>query len=159
MNRFVTMFAIVVIVIGVYSGVRYIGSIIHYNCVYVAEDCAPPIKGVGELGWYLTGGSLIPLWNKDATTVIKVNWSIEKANPQITSEDDYRINEQQISADVTTLDGATKRYDHGTAYGCTGETMEVIEDGKLMLGKVECYYALTGVRFAAFSQNSAFRIE
>jgi hypothetical protein len=159
MENIVRILVIAVIVTGSYLGVRYVGSIIHYNCVYVAEDCVPPINGVGQLGWYLTGGSLIPLWNEDATTVTKVNWTIEKANPDVTSEDDYRFYEQKIAADVTTLDGTTKRIELGTAMGCTGETMEVIEDGKIMLGKVDCYYALTGTKFAAFVQKGRFHIE
>ncbi|MDP3646291.1 MAG: hypothetical protein Q8R25_04350, partial [bacterium] len=135
------------------------GSIIHYNAVQPAEDAPPPIRLVGDLGFFLTGGSLIPLWNHDATTVMKVTWSIEKANPQITSEDDYRIYEQKIATDVTTLDGLTKRYDLSTAYGCAGKEMNEIEDHKIMFGKVDCYYALTGTTFAAFFQKGGFRIE
>ncbi len=159
MNRYLKIFSLVFIAIGLFLGVRYVGSVIHYNAVQPAEDTPPPIRLVGDLGFFLTGGSLLPLWNHDATTVMKVTWSIEKANPQITSEDDYRINEQKIAADVTTLDGKTKRYDLGTAYGCTGKEMNEIEDHKIMFGKVDCYYALTGVRFAAFIQKGAFHIE
>jgi len=151
--------ALIIIVIGLFLGVRYVGSVIHYNAVQPAEDTPPPIRLVGDLGFFLTGGSLLPLWNHDATTVMNVSWSIEKANPQITNEDDYRINEQKIAADVTTLDGKTKRYDLGRAYGCTGKEMNEIEDHKIMFGKVECYYALSGVRFAAFLQKGGFRIE
>jgi hypothetical protein len=54
--------ALIVIVIGLYLGVRYIGSVIHYACADPNEDCAPPIHAVGQLGFYLTGGTLIPLW-------------------------------------------------------------------------------------------------
>ena len=150
---------IVIILAALFFGVRYVGSIIHYNAVQVAEDTPPPIRIVGDLGFFLTGGNLVPLWNHDATTVMKVTWSIEKANPAITSEDDYRINEQKIVASVTTLDGLTKRYDLGAAYGCTGKEMNEIEDHKISLGKVECYYALTGTTFAAFLQNGGFHIE
>ncbi len=151
--------ALIVIVIGLFLGVRYVGSVIHYNAIQPAEDAPPPIRLVGDLGFFLTGGSLLPLWNHDATTVMKVTWSIEKANPEITSEDDYRINEQKIAADVTTLDSETKRIELGTAYGCTEKVMNEIEDGKIMLGKVDCYFALTGVRFAAFIQKGGFHIE
>ena len=158
---------IAIIIVGLFLGVRYIGSIIHYNAIQPAEDTPPPIRIVGDLGFFLTGGSLNPLWNHDATTVMKVTWSIEKANPTITSEDDYpsspsgqaRINEQKITAHVTTLDDMTRKYDLGTAYGCTGKEMNEIEDHKLMLGKVDCYYALTGTAFAAYLQNGHFRIE
>src|SRR3989344_8958100 len=159
MNQYLKIFGVVVIVIACYLGVRYVGSIIHYNAVQPAEDAPPPIRLVGDLGFFLTGGSLIPLWNHDATTVIKVTWSIEKANPEITNEDDYRMNEQKIAAEVTTLDGLTKRYDLGTAMGCTGKEMNKIEDHKIMFGKVDCYYALTGTKFAAFIQKGGFRIE
>ena len=159
MIQYLKIFGIVVIALGLYLGVRYVGSIIHYNAVQPAEDTPPPIRLVGDLGFFLTGGSLIPPWNHDATTVMKVPWSIEKANPAITSEDDYRINEQKIAADVTTLDGLTRRYDLGTAYGCSGKEMNEIEDHKLMFGKVDCYYALTGTTFAAFLQNGRFHIE
>ena len=57
---------IIVLAIAVYTGVRYVGSAIHYGCADPAEDCPPPIYGAGQLGWYLTGGSLVPLWNRDA---------------------------------------------------------------------------------------------
>ena len=148
-----------IILAALFLGVRYVGSIIHYNAVQPAEDAPPPIRLVGDLGFFITGGSLLPLWNHDATTVMKVTWSIEKANPSITSEDDYHFYEQKIMADVTTLDGLTKKYDLGTAMGCSGKEMNEIEDHKIMLGKVDCYYALTGTTFAAFLQSGGFRIE
>jgi hypothetical protein len=162
--------ALIIIVIGLFLGVRYIGSVIHYNAIQPAEDAPPPIRAVGDLFFFITGGSLNPLWNHDATTVMKVTWSIEKANPEITSEDDpsrsgaraeagYRINEQKIAADVTTLDGKTKRHELGTAYGCISKEMNEIEDGKIMFGKVDCYYALTGTKFAAFLQKGGFHME
>ena len=150
MNRFLKILFVLIIALGLYLGVRYVGSLIHYNSVQPEEDTPPPIRIVGDIGFFLTGGSLVPLWNHDATTVMKVAWSIEKANPTITSEDDYHINEQKIAADVTTLDGSTKRYDLGAAYGCTGEEMNEIKDHKIMFGKVDCYYALTSTTFAAF---------
>ena len=159
MSQIFKIILILVIVSGFYTGVRYIGSVIHFNAVQPAEDTPPPIRLVGDLGWYITGGSLIPLWNHNATTVMKVDWVIEKANPEITSEDDYRFYEQKIAADVTTLDGSTKQYDLGTAMGCTGTTMNLIEGRKIMFGKVDCYYALTGTKFAAFIQKGDFRIE
>ncbi len=170
MSNFLKIAGIIVIVAGLFLGIRYVGSVIHYNAVQPAEDAPPPIRLVGDLGFFLTGGSLLPLWNHDATTVMYVTWEIEKANPEITSEDDpsrsgaraeadYRINEQKIAANVTTLDGKTKRYDLGTAYGCTGKEMNQIEDGKIMFGKVDCYFALTGTQFAAFIQKGGFRIE
>jgi len=159
MDHYLKIFGIVVIVTACYLGIRYIGSIIHYNAVQPAEDAPPPIRLVGDLGFFLTGGSLIPLWNYDATTVMKVTWSIERADPSITSEDDYYFYEQKIAADVTTLDGNTKWYDLGTAMGCAGKEINEIEDHKIMFGKVDCYYALTGTKFAAFIQKGGFHIE
>jgi hypothetical protein len=54
----------VVLAIAIYTGVRYAGSAIHYGCADPAEDCPPPIYLAGELGWYLTGGPLVPLWDR-----------------------------------------------------------------------------------------------
>ena len=158
MTRYLQIIGIIIIIAGAFLGVRYVGSVIHYSAVQPAEDAPPPIRLVGDLGFFLTGGSLLPLWNHDATTVMKVAWSIEKANPQITSEDD-RINEQKIAADVTTLDGMTKRYDLGTAYGCTGKEMNEIEDHKIMFGKMDCSFVESGTKFVAFIQKGGFRIE
>ena len=166
MNHYLKIFGIVVIVIALFLGVRFIGATIHYGChrepltnVDGGDDCAPPIWAVGQLGFYVTGGSFNPLLNRDTITVRKVSWSIEKANPEITSEDNYRIYEQKIAADVTTYDGKTKRYDLGTAYGCTGTTTSELENNTIVIGRVDCYYALTGTKFAAFNQNKGFRIE
>ena len=165
---YLKIFAVVVIIIAIYSGVRFIGTTIHYGCtrepVYRGEiaedDCPPPFYLVGQLGFYLTGGSLVPLWNRDAVTVDTVSWNIEKANPAITSEDDFRFYEQKVAADVTFFDGSTKRYDLGTAYGCTGNTRtEIVPERKLIRGSVDCYYALTGTTFVAFLQNDRFHIE
>lgn len=142
---------VALVILVAYVGVRYIGSTIHYNAVQPAEDTPPPIRLVGDLGFYLTGGSLIPLWNYDTTTVMKVEWDIETTNPD--------TNEQHIVADVTTLDGKTKRYDLGTAHGCTGTTMNEIQEHKIMFGTIDCYYALSGTQFAAFIQKGHFRIE
>src|SRR3989344_5583466 len=151
MNRIRKIFFVLIIAVGLYSGIRYVGSVIHYNCAFVAEDCPPPFNAVGQIGWYLTGGSLIPLWNHDTTAVRKVSWNIENVNPD--------TNEQRIAADVTFMDGTTREYDLGTAHGCTGKTKEAIEDRKLMFGKVDCYYALSGTTCSAFNQKGVFRIE
>ena len=159
MSQYLKVIAVIVIVVGCYLGIRYVGSVIHYNAVQPAEDAPPPIRLVGDLGFYLTGGSLLPLWNHDATTVMKVTWNIEKANPALTSADDFHFYEQKIAADVTTVDGKTKRYDLGTAMVCTSKEMNEIEGHKIMFGKVDCYYALTGTQFAAFIQKGGFRIE
>lgn len=158
--------ALIIIVIGIFLGVRYVSTVIRYGCAHVplenvegGDDCPPPFVLAGKLGWFLTGGPLMPLWSRDATTVDRISWDITKANPTITSEDDYRINEQKIAANITFFDGAVKRYDLGTAYGCKGDTKNELVDGKFVRGTVDCYYALTGVKFAAFSQNARFHIE
>ena|SRR3989344_1697470 len=159
--------ALIIIVIGLFLGVRYIGSAIRYGCanpvplvnVDGGDDCPPPFYLAGQLGWFATGGSLMPLWNRDAIAVDKISWSIEKADAAITSEDDYHFYEQKIAADVTFKDGTTKRYDLGTAYGCTGDTKNEISDHKRFFGRVDCYFALTGTKFAAFNQKNGFRIE
>ncbi len=168
MNSTVKSIALIIVVIGLLLGVRYVASVIRYGCADVplenvegGDDCAPPFVGVGMLGWFITGGSFNPLFNRDATAVEKIEWKIEKANPSITNEDDSRFYEQKIAAEVTFKDGKTKSYELGTAYGCTGATKNEIgfEERKRFFGKVECYFAATGVSLAAFNQNNGFRIE
>lgn len=158
MEKILKNSALIIIVIGIFLGVRYVSTAIRYGCADVplenvegGDDCPPPFMGAGMLGWYVTGASLNPLWNRDATTVEKISWHIEKSDP--TTE------EQKIAADVTFKDGSTKRYDLGTAHGCTGETKNEIGDHKRYFGKVDCYFALTGTKFAAFNQERGFRIE
>ena len=158
--------ALVIIVIGIFLGVRYVGSLIHYGChaerivnIDDGDDCAPPFVGVGELAFYLTGGSFNPLLNRDAITVRKVSWHIEKVDSSITSQDDPHFYEQKIAADVTTYDAKTKRYDLGTAYGCTGITTSELEDRTIVIGRVKCNFAEASVTFAAFKGNGGFHIE
>lgn len=97
--------------------------------------------------------------NTASSSVQKINWNIEKANPKITADSDYKKTEQKISIDVTLKDNNTKRYDLGTAYGCTSTTAPSTQDGKSILGKVDCYYALSSVIFLAYSQNGKFIVE
>lgn len=158
MGRFLNILFVIVIVIGLFTGVRYIGATIHYGCnpdpiinVEGGDDCAPPIQGLGELGFYLTGGSLLPLLNRDATTVRKVSWDIETINAE--------MNEQKIAADVTTYDGKTRKYDLGTAHGCTGTTTNELAGSTIVIGRVQCYYALSGTSFTAFKYGKGFSIE
>lgn len=158
--------ALVIIVIGIFVGVRYIGSVIHYGChrepivnVDGGDDCPPPFWVVGQLGFYLTGGSVNPFLNRDAITVRKVNWHIEKAGPSITSQDDLRFYEQKIAADITTYDGKTKRYDLGTAYECTGTTTSELQNHTIVIGRVECSFAESATTFIAFKGNGGFHIE
>ena len=158
--------ALVIIVIGIFIGVRYIGSVIHYGChrepivnVDGGDDCPPPFWIVGQLGFYLTGGSFNPLLNRDAITVRKVDWQIEMEDPSVTSEDDFHFYEQKIAADVTTYDGKTKHYDFGTAYGCTGTTTIELQNHTIVIGRVECNSAEPGTTFVAFKGNGGFHIE
>ena len=145
--------ALIIIIIGIFLGVRYVSSAIRYGCANVpldnvpgGDDCPPPFVLAGRLGWLVTGDSWNPLWNRDATVVQKINWNIEKMYSSIT-------------IDITMRDGTSKRYDLGTAYGCTGETKNEIEDHKRYFGKVDCPLAPTKTKFVAFSQNYRFRIE
>lgn len=158
MNRCLKILFVLIIAVGLYSGIRYIGTAIHYGCnpdpivnVEGGDDCAPPIRGVGELGFYLTGGPLVPFLNRDATTVRKVGWSIETTNAE--------MNEQKIAADVTTYDGKTKHYDLGTAHGCTGTATSELQNRTIVIGRVDCYYALSGTTFTAFKHAKGFSIE
>src|SRR3989344_4278983 len=166
MEKILKYVALTIIVVGLFLGLRYVGSAIRYGCADVpldnvpgGDDCPPPFVLAGKLGWLVTGASFNPLLNRDAVTVRKVSWNIEKANPAITSEDDFRSYEQKVAADVTFFDGTTKRYQLGTGYGCQGDTKNEITDRKRFFGRVDCYFALTGTKFAAFSENRRFHIE
>lgn len=92
-------------------------------------------------------------------TVQKINWSIELANPKITDENDFQKHAQAISIDVTFTDNSTKHYKLGTAYGCTGSTIQSVENGRNIFGKIKCYYSLSGVEFTAYSKNGKFTVE
>ncbi len=65
MERHLKIIGIVVIVVGCYLGIRYFGSVIHYSCAEPESDGPPPICLMGELGWVLTGGNLVPLWTRN----------------------------------------------------------------------------------------------
>lgn len=56
---------IIIIVCAVYIGVRYVGATIHYACLVPHEDCPPPFRVVADLGFFVTGGELVPLWRQD----------------------------------------------------------------------------------------------
>lgn len=58
--------ALVIIVIGLYLGVRYLGALIHYASANPAEDGSPPIVLAGQLAFYVTGGTLVPLFLQDS---------------------------------------------------------------------------------------------
>jgi len=65
MDRYLKIFAIASIIIGLYLGVRYVGAVIHYTCAAPEEDCPPPFYGAGEIAFYVTGGEIVPLWTQD----------------------------------------------------------------------------------------------
>src|SRR3989344_2645606 len=166
MNQTLKTIIFVVIALGLFAGVRFIGSTIHYGChrepivnVEGGDDCAPPIWLVGQLGFYITGGSLNPFRNYDATTVRKVSWSIEKADPTITNPDDFIFYEQKIAADITTYDGKSKRYDLGVAMGCTGTTTSELQNEGIVIGRVQCSFVESGTIFSAFKRGHGFSIE
>jgi len=48
------------IIMGAYLGIRYVGSVIHYACAVPEEDCPPPFRIIGDLGFVMTGGNLVP---------------------------------------------------------------------------------------------------
>lgn len=166
MNQSLKIFAIVVIAVGLFLGIRFVGTTIHYGChreplvnVNGGDDCPPPFWLLAQVSFYLTGGSLNPLWNRDAITVSKVSWNIEKADPTITNPDDFHFYEQRIAADVTTYDGKTKRYDLGTAYGCSGRETSELQNNTIVIGRVNCNFAESNTTFVAFSPHGGFRIE
>ncbi len=66
MERYLKIGGVVNIVIGVFHGVRYITEIFHYARAGPEEDCPPPFRLVGDLGFVLTGGSWVPLWLQDS---------------------------------------------------------------------------------------------
>ncbi|HEY4527173.1 MAG TPA: hypothetical protein VJK53_05025 [Candidatus Paceibacterota bacterium] len=65
MSRYIKIFAVLVIIIGSYLGIRYVGAVIHYACAVPEEDCPPPFRIVGNLGFVLTGGNLVPFWTRN----------------------------------------------------------------------------------------------
>lgn len=145
---FVRIFAFLLIAIGLFAGVRYIGATIHYTChreplinVEGGDDCAPPIRGVGEIAFYFTGGSFDPYLNRDTITVSKVVWKIQG---------------QKIAADVTTYDSKTKEYDLGMASGCTGTTQSELQNHEIVIGRLTCD---AGTTFVAFGPHGHFTIE
>lgn len=93
------------------------------------------------------------------STVQKIKWNIKKANPAITDENDYRRSEQAISVDVTFSDNTTKRYNLGTSYGCAEKNIQSTETEKIILGRVSCYYALSGGSFVAYTKDGRFFVE
>jgi hypothetical protein len=65
MNKTLKLIATIIIVAGCYLGIRYLGTFIHYACTAPGEDCPPPFRIVGEAGYVLTGGNLVPLWRQN----------------------------------------------------------------------------------------------
>lgn len=63
MTRFISIFGIIVIVLGMYAGVRYVATMIHYACANPLEDCPPPFYGLAQIGYYGTGGKFIPVFD------------------------------------------------------------------------------------------------
>lgn len=63
MKRIITIVGLIVIVVGMYTGVRYVSTMIHYACANPLEDCPPPFHGLAEMGYYGTGGKFIPLFD------------------------------------------------------------------------------------------------
>ncbi len=87
----------------------------------------------------------------NVSKVSEIKWNITKAN-EITDANDYRSSEQSISIDVTYTNGGTQRYELGNAYGCSVDQ----NHSPMVLGKVDCYFALKGVTFTAFERDGLF---
>ncbi len=115
-------------------------------------DFVTPSSGIGSM-------TRDKLKCKNGPVVQKINWGIEKSKAIIAEGYEYKKDEQAISIDVTFLDNSTKHYNLGTAYGCTGSTVQSIENGRNIFGKINCYYSLSGVGFTAYSQNGKFIVE
>ena len=64
MTRYLQIAFVLLIMLAAYLGVRYVGSVVHFACEVPEEDCPPPFRIVGDLGYFLTGGDLVPLWNR-----------------------------------------------------------------------------------------------
>lgn len=93
------------------------------------------------------------------STVQIISWDIEQANPHIMNQSDHLYYEQKIFIDVTSADSNTTRYDLGTAHGCFGSNeVEELADRKV-LGRMDCYFAATGVDFVAYVKGGKFFIE
>ena len=97
--------------------------------------------------------------NTGKPTVEKIAWVIEKANPGVVDDNDYRKSEQAISVDVTFEDKTTKRFSVGKAYGCAVSNDLPSLAGKKVLGFVNCYMALVGTGFTAYVENGRFVVE
>lgn len=67
MNRAITIIFVLIILMGSYTGVRYLSSVIHYACLVPEEDCPPPFRLLADVGWFITGGSLVPFWTEEIT--------------------------------------------------------------------------------------------
>lgn len=89
------------------------------------------------------------------STVEKIAWLLEMTNPSITDPNDPRKYEQTVSIDVTFANKSTKHYLIGKAYGC--DATNVAQEGEV--GRMKCYFALTGVDFVAYTKGTQFVVE
>jgi hypothetical protein len=65
MSTILKIIASIIIIVGLYMGIRYVGAVVHYACAVPEEDCPPPFKGLGDLAFIMTGGNLVPWWTKN----------------------------------------------------------------------------------------------
>lgn len=88
------------------------------------------------------------------TSVRRIAWHVDPP-PRTAPFDDFESAKQTISIDITTASG-TERYALGTAYGCdAGDVSDTVTArGKNVLGRVQCYYALTGTTFTMYSDTT-----
>lgn len=117
-------------------------------------------SGVGVMTREKMRCRLTSIETEDPTTIKKIAWEIEPANPFITDEDNPKKYEQMVILNVTYA-STTKGYRLGTVYGSYKGSYEeyiwpdVMERGKNILGIVYLGNAPTGVEttFTAYRES------
>ncbi len=90
-----------------------------------------------------------------SSSVEKMSWHIEAANPGAIDGSGYPNLEQAIFVDITRADKSTKRYSVGKAHGCSATNVPAASE----FGRINCYYAASEVSFVAYSQSGRFIVE
>jgi len=116
------------------------------------EDNMKNISPTGDIG-KLTLAKINSMICSTTETYPKVTWKIEKTNPSITDINNYKRDEQTVFITVIFGDGSQKNAKVGNAYGCSvaDKTKSSQDAQKRWLSGVNCYYALTGTTFDAYS--------
>jgi hypothetical protein len=69
MERTMKILGVACILVAAYVGVRYVSATINYACSVPEEDCPPPFFGLAKIGFYATGGELVPFWTREDDTL------------------------------------------------------------------------------------------